>query len=403
MVRAAALLALNGIRRGVRNKTVILMGVVGPLVLGGVLALAFGGSGPQTSVAVVDLDGSPVSAQVVEGLEGAFGDAGGTGAEAQDRGDMSGLSVSGEPDVGSMAEARELVESGEFDSAVVIPSGYGDSVAAGFGAQTGTPRPLVAVTAADELVASAVAEAMARSVASSTDLRRAVASAVAGAGGDVAEVLSSDPQPVLRSERGTYSGDFDAPLFLGPLAVFLFLGLSVNAKSLVRDEHLGILDRVRSTPLSTWSVVAGSAAAVMVTGLLGATLVVVASSLVFDAAWGDPLDVAVVLVAFVASVAGLLGLVAGVASTEQQADSWTNLMAFGFAVIGGSFFGGALLPGVLGFIGMLTPNGAAMVALLDAGPGGEGLGGVWHLVVWMLLIGVLGVAGGGLLLRRRLR
>ena len=42
----ALTLARNGVRRGVRSRSLMLLGVVGPLALGTVLALAFGGSGP---------------------------------------------------------------------------------------------------------------------------------------------------------------------------------------------------------------------------------------------------------------------------------------------------------------------------------------------------------------------
>ena len=128
----------------------------------------------------------------------------------------------------------------------------------------------------------------------------------------------------------------------------------------------------------------------MVTGLVAAALVTVLSTVLFGASWGKPLDVAVIMFAFVVSVAGLLGLVVGLARTEAQADSWTNLMAFGFAVLAGSFFGGTTMPGVLGVVGTLTPNGAAMRALIEAGPGGEGLAGVWYLLVWMFIIGIAG-------------
>lgn len=392
-MRSAYVLALNGIRRGIRNRTVVLMGVVGPLVLGGVLALAFGGSGPEIRIGVVDLDSSQLSAEVSAGLVGAFEDPEGDG----------GVVLTMEGAVDSIEGARRLVADDEVGAVVAIPPGYGASLGAGVATADAAPEDLVVVAPADDAVASAVAESLARSVAGRADLQRAVLRALVDSGGDAGSFDADGLEQVVRAEMSGYSGDFDAPMFLGPLAVFLFLGLSVSAKSLVRDEQVGILDRVRASSLSSWSVVAGSAGSVMVTGMLAASLVVVLSSLVFGAEWGDPLDVAVVLFAFVASVAGLLGLVAGVARTEQQADSWTNLMAFGFAVIGGSFFGGALLPGVLGFVGSLTPNGAAMLALMDAGPGGEGLAGVWPLVAWMLLVGVLGVFAGGVLMRRRLR
>lgn len=364
------------------------MGVVGPLVLGGVLALAFAGSGPSIDIALVDLDDSAVSQRITEGLLDALG------PDAD--GPSSAVTLTTDSSVGSLAAVRDEVDDSDVPAVIVIPKGYGDSV-------MGDPEPLHVVASADNTIASGIAEGVARSVTARTDLQRTMVAAFAAAGLDPSDVDTGDLRQAVRSEVSDFSEPFDAPLFLGPLAVFLFLGLAVNAKSLVRDRSDGILDRMRASPISTRDIVVGSAATVMVTGSVAAALVTVLSSVLFGANWGDPVTVAVVMVSFVASVAGLLGLVVGIARTEAQVDSWTNVLAFGFAVLGGSFFGGAMLPGVLGIVGTLTPNGAAMRALVEAGPGGEGLGGVWYLVAWMLLIGVVGVVAGGLLLHRRLR
>jgi len=221
---------------------------------------------------------------------------------------------------------------------------------------------------------------------------------------DPSDALAGGPvEAVIVAEDGEFEGAFDAALYFGPLAVFLFLGLGVTARTLLRDEHDGVLDRVRSAPVSSREVVGGSALTVVTQGLLASAVVIVVSSVVFGATWGQPVEVAVVVVTFVISVAGMLGLIVGIARTELQAESWTNVLAFSFAVIGGSFFGGALLPGVLGVLGTLTPNGAAMRALIEVGPGGRDLVDVWYLLAWMLLIGVAGVAVGGRLLTRRLR
>jgi ABC-2 type transport system permease protein len=364
------------------------MGVVGPLVLGGVLALAFTGSGPGFDIALVDLDRSAVS----EGIAGGLLDALGPGALDGD----SAVTLHRQPDVDSMEGVRSEVDHGDVAAAIVLPAGYGASV-------VDHPEALVVIGSAENSVASSVAEGIARSVAARTDLRRAMTLGFVTTGLDPSTVSTDELQQVVQVESSSFTNDFDAPMFLGPMAVFLFLGLSVNAKSLVRDESDGILDRVRASPLSTGDVVAGAAISVMVSGILAASLVTVLSTVIFGASWGSPLDVAVIMVAFVAAVAGLLGLVVGVARTEAQADSWTNLLAFGFAILGGSFFGGASLPGVLGVVGTLTPNGAAMRALIEAGPGGEGIAGVWYLLLWMFAIGFVGVAVGGGLLKRRLR
>jgi ABC-2 type transport system permease protein len=181
------------------------------------------------------------------------------------------------------------------------------------------------------------------------------------------------------------------------------LALGTVARTLLRDEHDGMLDRIRAAPVSTWQVLGGSASSVVVQGALASVAVVALSTFLFGATWGQPLEVSVVLAAFVFAVAGLLGLVVGVARTEPQAESWTNLMAFTFGIIGGAFFGGSTLPGLFGKIGTLTPNGAAMRALIELGPGNRGLAGVWPYLAWLLLIGAAGLVSGARLLDRRLR
>lgn len=377
-------LARNGVRRGFRSKTLVLLGVVGPLALGAVLALAFGGGGPTISIGIVDLDGSELSSGITEGL-----------AEGLE-GSQLELEVIEAPSAG-LAAIEQRVEDGEVGAVLVIPEGYGDSV-------LGQPEPLGVLGAGDNATASSIVEGIASSIASGTDLQRAVVAGLLAAGLDPgARLAEGAVEPVVSTEVVDFDEPFDAPLYFGPFAVFLFLGLGVTARSLLRDDREGILDRVRASPVSTGEVVGGSAITVLVQGALAAVVVVGLSSLLFGAQWGQTAEVVVIIAAFIVAVGGMLGLVVGVASTELQAESWTNVLAFGFAVLGGSFFGGALLPGVLGFIGTLTPNGAAMRALIEVGPGGESLADVWYLVVWMLVLGVGGVAVGGRLLGRRLR
>jgi ABC-2 type transport system permease protein len=382
---ATLTLARNGVRRGFRSRSLLLMGVVGPLVLGTVLALAFGGAGPSINIALVDQDGSELSEGVGDGLQEALADS---------QIDFDRLEA---PDDGDLGAIEEQVGDGDVGAVLVIPEGYADSV-------SGTPESLVVIGAGDNAIASSVAEGIARSIAGGTDLQRAVVAGFVAAGLDPTEVLAGGPpEPVITTEMAEFEGAFDAPLYFGPLAVFLFLGLGITARTLLRDEQDGILDRVRSSSVSTREVVSGSAVTVMVQGSLAATVVIVASSVVFGATWGQPVEVAVVIVAFVVAVAGMLGLIVGIARTELQAESWTNVLAFTFAVIGGSFFGGAMMPGLLGVVGIMTPNGAAMRALVELGPGGRSLMDVWYLLAWMLILGVGGIVIGGRLLRGRLR
>jgi ABC-2 type transport system permease protein len=355
------------------------MGVVGPLVLGTVLALAFGGSGPTLEIGIADLDRSELSSGIVESLVDSL--------------EGSQLRVS---ELGAEDDLEAAVSDGEVGAVLVFPDGYGESVLA-------RPLALRVVGSGDNTYATDVARGIAEQIADTADLQRGAAAALLAVGRDPAPVIEEGVSPAIRAELVDFEGAFDAPMYFGPLSLFLFLGLGISARTLLRDEHDGILDRMRAAPISLRQLLAGSGGTVMVQGGVAAALVILVSSLLFGAVWGQPGEVAVVVGAFVFSVAGLLGLVVGVARTEIQAESWTNLLAFTFAIIGGSFFGGTLLPGFLGFLGVLTPNGAAMRALIELGPGGRSLVEVWYLLAWLVVVGVAGLLVGGRLLSRRLR
>ena len=64
----------NDLRRKVRDRTALLMGIVTPLVMAGVIGLAFGGGFSfSATIAVVDEDGSAMSTGIADGLVEGFG------------------------------------------------------------------------------------------------------------------------------------------------------------------------------------------------------------------------------------------------------------------------------------------------------------------------------------------
>jgi ABC-2 type transport system permease protein len=376
---AAVALAGKDLRRGLKSRSLLLISVVGPLALGLIMATAFGGEGPSATVAVVDLDRSPTSRGIVEGLRRDLGD-----------GAIRVRTPEG--------DARRLVRTGRVDAALVVPAGYGGSL-------TGRPEPLVVVRHPDRFVAGEVARAVADGLASQSDVvSAAVATALASGAGPPEQVVADavDVRAAVEVVSVDLSRDFDAPLYFGPLTIFLFLGLGTAARSLVREQHEGTLDRIRAAPVSVWGVVGGSSLGVLAQGLVAALVVYGVSSLLFGAEWGQPVEVLVVLVAMVVGLSGLAAVIAGLARTEPQAEGWNNALAFIFGILGGAFFGGARFPGVLGAIGSVTPNGLAMQALVEVGPGGRSLVDVLPQLGGLLLTGAVGLAVGGALMKRRL-
>jgi ABC-2 type transport system permease protein len=378
MTAPAVTIARKDLRRALTSRSLILTAVVGPLVLGLILALAFGGSGPSATIAVVDRDGSPASEAVVDGL----------------RRNLAETAIRIRSDVD---DPRTAVTDEQVDAAVVIPPGYSASLA-------GDPASLEVIRNADRAIAGEIASSIADQVRSRADLVRVAAgTALAAGAGPPDEVIAAAQgvEPAVVIDVSALSDRFDAPLYFGPLTIFLFLGMGTAARGLVREQRDGQLTRVRAAPVSARSIVTGSALGVFVQGLVASLTVYAVSSVVFRANWGRPVDVVVVLFALVVALSGVSGIIVALSRTEAQAEGWNNACAFLFGILGGAFFGGARFPGALGAIGALTPNGMAMQALVELGPGGQDLGEVVPLLAGLLFTGVVGIAVGSSLMRRR--
>ena len=392
-IRVAGTVAAFDLRRKVRDRTAILMGIVTPLVMAAVIGLAFGGGFTfDATIAVVDLDGSATSSALVDGLVG--GVPGDAPVRLERRRD---------------ADAREALRSGAVDAIIVIPAGFGESLP-GLAAGGQTP-PLAVVIDADKQIAGDVATAIVDGVGV-----RLGASALA-----IATALDVDgpPADAATIEAIVEAGQqLDLPITLAQLDVgasyspvayfgasmgilFLFFTVGGAARSLVTERREGTLQRVRAAPVSDAAVLTGKVGAVLVVGFVSLLTIWGVTTVAFGADWGAPGAVIAVLAAAVFAVMGISALVAGVARTDAQADGLTAVVAFLFALLGGSFFQPAGLPPILQALALLTPNGWALRAITRIGAGGAGVVDVLPDIAVLLAIGLVTAVAGLRLIRTR--
>jgi ABC-2 type transport system permease protein len=76
----------------------------------------------------------------------------------------------------------------------------------------------------------------------------------------------------------------------------------------------------------------------IVLGVVSLTVLVVATTLLLGATWGDPLGVALLIVAGVLAGTGITSVVASFARTPEQAGSWQAVVAVTLGLLGGAFF-----------------------------------------------------------------
>jgi ABC-2 type transport system permease protein len=382
VLRAAALIARNDLQRRLRSRSFLLQAFVGPIVLAGVVSLAFGGNfGFNEKIGVVAADHSEISDQLTHQLVSASG---------------GGLTFIAVPDA---AVARRRVRSGSLDGAVVIPAGFQASLSGP------TPLAVQVVTDSQQQIGQAVARSVAGAFAARVNAGRLATFALLDAGRpapDAASLLSVD-LPVSLRQRG--SGTRLSPAAaVGPGMglLFLFLSVSTVARSLLEERRLRVLDRILSAPVSFASILLGKCAGIVLVGCVSMTVLWGTTAVLLGAQWGAPAGVVVLIVASSLAVAALGGVIASLANTEQTADTYGTMFAFVFGILGGSLVPLSQLPPGLLRLSLGTPNGWALrgFAELSAGQGtvGDILPYAGVLLLWALVAGAL----AAVLLPRRL-
>lgn len=379
--QAARLIAAVDLRRRFRNRSFLIQAIGGPLALATIISLAFGTSdGVDATIGVVDADRSPVAAQFVEGVT---------------RSDIGDLRFEA---VDSPDDARSQVDGGNLDAAVVVPAGFAASLAGD------EPGEVEVITEPDSPIAAEVARSVAEGFTARVNAARlAAATTVAGGGGlPPDDELASLELPVDIAQTGT-GGDVSPAAYFGPAMALLFLFLLVGAlaRDLLAEQRLRVLDRVRAAPVRDATILGGKAASVVIIAIVTLGVIWGVTGVALGADWGDPLGVAVLIVAVSLAIAGISGLVAAVARTENTADTVAAFVAFVFALIGGNFVPPGAMPEVLQRLSLFTPNGWALQGFAELSVGGGTAPDVIpHVAVLLAWAGVCGAVAAVLLPRR---
>jgi len=353
----------------VRDRSVLIYGLVVPLALMYVFNLTFGGTEdlelqPVTVAAAVP-PGDQLAASVVRALAAS-----------------KALEIAVEEVAADEAAAR--VAAGDADVALVVPEGFAAQVMAGNGpavevtesAEAGLESDIV-LSVVDgvlaELAAGSVAAAAAAEAGVPQDRLNAVAQRVAGQGPAIGlvEGRASDEQ---LSTSGA--------LVAGQAGLFLLFTVGFGVLSLVAEREQGTLARLRSMPMPAGLVVAAKALSGFLLGVVSTAVLLTLGSLFFDVSFGSPVAAAVLVLSAVAAGTSLTFIVARVARTSEQANTVQSIVALVLGIAGGAFFP-ITARGLAGRLVDLNPI-AAFTRGLGITSGGGGLSDIGAPVTVML-------------------
>ncbi len=343
-MRHAWTIAAKDLRRRLRDRTALLVAVVLPFGLAWIFSLTLGDvetAGLDARYAVVDADAG--------------------GDLASDfRGVLQGLDFVTLHDVEGVADAETLAEDGDIDAAFVFPAGFTQGVQAGQGGE------IRVIGSPDSSIGSLVAVSLARSFSANLNAIGLSVAAVAQTPGGAADpALPARAQAVPAGARLLTASAEDQAVSqstffaIGMAVFFLFFAVEFGVRGLLEEREGGTLSRLLVAPVNPASVIGGKALASFVLGLTSTVLLVIASTWLLSAEWGDPLGVAALVLGGVLAAVGVTALVATLASTTAQAGAYVSIVAVVGGLLGGTFFP-ISQAGFLGTIRFLSPQGWLM-------------------------------------------
>jgi ABC-2 type transport system permease protein len=355
-MKVLAIIQANLLRAS-RDRNALFFSVLLPIILILVLGLTYG-SQASARVGLLDQDGGPVAAQLVD--------------EVQKASDVR-VDIRRYDSLESLrdAAARGLVQVG-----VAIPAGYSARL------QAGDSAPVV-IVAAQTQVGTAIRTTAERAVAAQAALFRAARFAAAATGVPFATALQSATavaaavpgvatkvEPVNAADTSRNGFNSGAQ---GQLVLFMFLTSLTGAIELVISRQLGISRRMFSTPTGMGTIVLGEALARIAFALIQGVFIVAASAVLFGVSWGDPLAASAVVLVFAFVSGGAAMIVGSIASNPSQAGALGPALGMVFGLFGGAMVPASLFPESMRTLSRLTPHAWAMDALGDLGEAGAGI------------------------------
>ncbi len=324
MLRQVWTMTASDLRQRVRDRSVLIFGLVVPVALMYVFNLVFGDAEdidlePVTVVAAVPA-GDPTAATVTDVLR------------RTDLGELD-VTVTNAPP----GAVRDWVDDGVADLGIVVPDGFGAAV------REGRRVTVQAVQGEGHEVEIQIVLSVVDGVLDELAAGSVAATAAARVGVPPEEVARSavDDRPAYTLAEGEASDeqlDSAGALVAGQAGLFLLFTVSFGVLALVAERDAGTLARLRSMPMRPGLVVLAKGLVGFLLGVGATGVLLLVGGLLFGVGFGSVPAVAVLVVCVVAAATSVMFVIARVARTSEQAGIAASIAALVLGIAGGAFF-----------------------------------------------------------------
>ena len=374
-MRDIAWIVLKDLRQQIRDRTILIFGLIAPLAIAAALSLAFGGIFQYDEAVTFKfgLSNADPGGSISEGF--------GSAMAALEREGL--LEITFYRDRTSLEDA---VEGEEIDAGFFLPQGFSEATI------RGTDARITVVANPDSAVVTGVASSIARQFTlevASASVAGATAAILAGLGPqqmmELGLAASQAPPIAQLAAVETQVRQLDGPTYYsaGSAMFFAMFVVGTGLLSLLEERKGRTLARLLSTPISPSRILAAKFVLSFAVGVGSVGLFMVFSRFLLGANWVDPPVTALLVMATVAAATGIVSLVAGWARTAEQAQNFQSVVAVTMGILGGTFFpiaGGSTL---LNALSLGTPHAWFMRGLGDLSGGG----GLQEVMTPLLVLG----------------
>ncbi len=314
-MRALLQLTVANVRSFTRDRAALFWTLAFPLIFVILFGSIFSGGNNQRSIGFADLDASPASAQ----LKAAFGS-------------IDGVKLVD----GTEDDLVAKMKKGEVSSVIVVPKGYGETIAA-----KSAPAAVKVFTDPSQAAADGATRQLVGYVLSAVN-----------------QAATGQPPAVEPAFQTIQTNDLSFISYLVPS----ILGMSLMqvgvfaAIPLVADRQKLILKRLQATPLRRWQLVGSNVLMRLLIALLQTAIIVgVGSAFYHVQISGSWLLIGALILLGSLSFIALGYVIASFASTEDAANGMTSAVQFPLMFLSGTFFPIDAMPDALKTVARALP------------------------------------------------
>ncbi|WP_269447307.1 ABC transporter permease [Caldilinea sp.] len=275
--------------------------------------------------------------------------------------------------VDSEEELRQLIDRNIVRAGLIIPPGYGRTLAGWGDAEVG-----FVLDGSDPTVAStalAAAQLIGQAQATQLTIER-----LQTRGQTVMTAQPIDVRTIVWFNPGLISAYYMVPAMIG--IILQYLTTILTATSIVRERERGTIEQLIVTPLRSWELIVGKLTPYVLIAFLNTIEVLTIGVLLFHVPINGDLGLLLALTAlFLVTTLGIGLLISSVANTQQEAMLTTMFTLLPSIFLSGFFFPLAAMPGWLQLVSYAVPLRYFLIIVRGIVLKGVGLSALWPEVL----------------------